>query len=77
MTDRMPPAQLVALEVTVRPPEAREAFVRGLLACVVAELVRQVGQGEACEALYRYADAVVVVTPPVIWGLDLGRDADG
>lgn len=64
MGERLDVAQLVALEVTMRLPAERGAFLRSLMACASAELVVIEGQAEASEHLYRMADAVVAVTPP-------------
>ena len=64
MAERLDVAQLVALEVTVRAPGERGAFLRSLMAHASAELVAIEGQAQASEHLYRMADAVVAVTPP-------------
>lgn len=52
-------AALVAGALAARPAAARGVFLRELLAHAAAGLVVIEGEAEACEAVYRLADAVV------------------
>jgi len=52
-------AALVAGALSRREPTARGRFLRELLAHTAAGLVVIEGEAEACEAVYRLADAVV------------------
>jgi 16S rRNA G527 N7-methylase RsmG len=59
MSGAVDAATLVAAAISRRTPDQRGRFLRELLAHTAAGLVVVEGEAEACEAVYRLADAVV------------------
>jgi hypothetical protein len=59
MAAKSDPAEIIALQLSLRAFDDRGRFLRELLAHTAAGLVVTEGEAEASEAVYRLADAVV------------------